>query len=491
MSFWETLSGIVRVLLIMSVTGSVITLLLFALKPIVKNHLPKSAQYYIWALVLSAFLIPFSVFVSLPFTTPATPVQSIIEANVKSAVEWQNQIAMELYGVPYAQLDDAEQVNVSYREFDARNIVNYNFLLSNILILGVVYLLKEIVLYNIYLFKLKQRRLPPRDGERKRLPDRGPRLFRSPLVATPVLIGLFRPVIYLPDRDYSEHQLQNIMLHELTHWKRHDVFIKWMAAVAVCMHWFNPLAYLARREIDRACELSCDEAVIDNFDNEEKQRYGDTLIEMAAEMKESRFMVSTTMCEEKKTLKERLKAIMLSKKPSNRTLVLSFALLFLAIYGIVFLGASTHVGTAAEAVFEKYKDEAAVIRPQSIIKEVDAGDDTTVIFYYNGNGNLACAIVERNLFGYHVVKTGAELTIEYGTPVSAMGGQYSEVDKWCVWGLLREPSIEKAVIYGQEAAIVEADTLRFFYILGDGRVPEGNGLFYNNSGELVWEIPSV
>lgn len=59
MSFGETLSKIVQTILIMSATGSIIALLLFALKPIVKNHLPKNTQYYLWVLVLVAFLVPF------------------------------------------------------------------------------------------------------------------------------------------------------------------------------------------------------------------------------------------------------------------------------------------------------------------------------------------------------------------------------------------------------------------------------------------------
>mgnify|MGYP000849562543 FL=1 len=342
MSFWKTLSEIVRTLLIMSATGSIIALLLFVLKLAIKNHLPKNAQYYLWVLALIAFLVPFSVFVSLPFATPMTPVQTIIETNVKSTVEWQNQVAMELYGVPYAQLDDLEQVNVSYREFKARNIGNYNFLLNYILILGAEYLLKELVQYNIYLFKLKRRRLPARKSELNLLPERGSRLFRNPLATTPMLVGLFRPAIYLPDREYSEKQLQNIMLHELTHWRRHDIVIKWIAAITVCMHWFNPLAYFARREIDRACELSCDEAVINNLNNEDKQSYGDTLIEMASDVKSSRIIVSTTMCEEKKALKERLSAIMKSKKLNKATVIISCALLVVVLCGIVLLGASTY-----------------------------------------------------------------------------------------------------------------------------------------------------
>lgn len=83
MRVWEIVSAIVRAILIMSVGGSVIALMLFALRPLIKNRVPKLTQYYMWLLVVAAFLIPFSVFITLPFNTPLVPVQRIIETNIK------------------------------------------------------------------------------------------------------------------------------------------------------------------------------------------------------------------------------------------------------------------------------------------------------------------------------------------------------------------------------------------------------------------------
>jgi beta-lactamase regulating signal transducer with metallopeptidase domain len=101
MNPWETLSEIVRTLLIMSATGSMVVLLLFVLKPIIKNHLPKSTQYYLWVLVLVAFLVPFSVFVSLPFATPMAPLQEVLDENVKTTMERREELSQERYGMEY------------------------------------------------------------------------------------------------------------------------------------------------------------------------------------------------------------------------------------------------------------------------------------------------------------------------------------------------------------------------------------------------------
>jgi beta-lactamase regulating signal transducer with metallopeptidase domain len=284
----------------------------------IKNRLPKSVQYYLWLFVLIALLVPFSTFVSVPISTPMAPVQKILSTNVKSTAERHEELAQAKYNTPYEELDELKQIDISYREI---GLVNGDFndaLLRLVTMVGIIVFLIEIVQYFIFIFKLRRRRLPAKDNEVVLLGAlcegrRHPRLYRNPLAPTPMLIGIFLPVIYLPDMEYSDVQFKNILLHELTHFRRHDVVVKWLAALTVCLHWFNPIAYLARREIDRACELACDEAVIKNLDNDGKQAYGDTLIAVVADKRLPKTVLSTTMCEEKRALKERLGSIMKHK----------------------------------------------------------------------------------------------------------------------------------------------------------------------------------
>lgn len=354
MSFWETLSEIVRTLLIMSATGGVVALLLFVLKPIIKNRIPKSGQYYLWSLVLVAFLIPFSVFVSLPFATPMARLQEVIDENVQTTVERRDEIAQERYGMEYEALDAEKQIDISYNEIGLMKGSFLDYVLSALITMGGVAFLIDVAQYAAYTAKLRRRRIDARSSETALLSElckgnKRPRLYRNALASTPMLLGVFRPVIYLPDREFSESQLQNILLHELTHLRRHDVAVKWISAVAVYVHWFNPLAYLARREIARACELACDETVISSLDNEGKQGYGDTLIEMASDAKVHRILAATTMCEEKKTLKDRLDAIMKNKKATRKAILLASTLVAFILCVTVLLGAGT--------VVDKYSQE--------------------------------------------------------------------------------------------------------------------------------------
>lgn len=104
----------------------------------------------------------------------------------------------------------------------------------------------------------------------------------NPLISSPLLIGFFRPCIVLPRADIPEEDFPYIVFHELTHWKRGDLFYKWLVQVTVCLHWFNPLVYLMSREVAKACEFSCDEAVLAKTGYRNARDYGKTLLDAMA-----------------------------------------------------------------------------------------------------------------------------------------------------------------------------------------------------------------
>ena len=79
--------------------------------------------------------------------------------------------------------------------------------------------------------------------------------------------------------DFSADQAYYVFLHEATHIRRRDALYKWTVEIAVCVHWFNPVVRLLRKEIARACELSCDEAVLAGQDKAGRIAYGHTLLD--------------------------------------------------------------------------------------------------------------------------------------------------------------------------------------------------------------------
>ncbi|MCL1986543.1 MAG: M56 family metallopeptidase, partial [Firmicutes bacterium] len=108
-------------------------------------------------------------------------------------------------------------------------------------------------------------------------------IMTSEQVQTPIVMGIFRPVIILPaNMDLSDTELLNyVLMHEFYHIKRFDLLWKTLMAAAVCLHWFNPLAWAMLSLVNRDLELACDETVLKHFGSEKRESYAYSIIGMA------------------------------------------------------------------------------------------------------------------------------------------------------------------------------------------------------------------
>ncbi len=80
----------------------------------------------------------------------------------------------------------------------------------------------------------------------------------------PLTFGLFRPVILLPQaaRNWSAHQRETVLLHELAHVKRLDYATNILAYLACALYWYNPLAWIAARQLHIEREYASDDFVL-------------------------------------------------------------------------------------------------------------------------------------------------------------------------------------------------------------------------------------
>ena len=100
-------------------------------------------------------------------------------------------------------------------------------------------------------------------------------------VATPMTLGLIRPVILLPEGT-PRGDLPMILRHELCHIRRGDLWYKALLGVCACVHWFNPLVWKLGRVAGETLELCCDEAVVAGEDAQFRRSYGQVLLRSAA-----------------------------------------------------------------------------------------------------------------------------------------------------------------------------------------------------------------
>lgn len=115
----------------------------------------------------------------------------------------------------------------------------------------------------------------------------------SDLVDSPLLTGLIHPVIALPADVLDHPHLEVMIKHEMTHYQHKDLIVKFLMLMARCLHWFNPIVYLMEKQCAKDLEMACDEAVIQNVDDLQKQIYAQTLLDMVCKNRFSKAAFTT------------------------------------------------------------------------------------------------------------------------------------------------------------------------------------------------------
>lgn len=387
----------------LSVSGSLMALILFAGKPLLKNRVSGAFSYYIWLVVLLRL--------ALPITSPVNAVDALVhiwqpdgetagQADVPAAARQTGNSLRMRTAFPEAQKSKPENSKTpagagqsvsGWRRI--QNCLRWVWLSGSLLSFGWF-----TAAYAYDSRRIRRSCAPPHPDDlalfRQMTGNSRVGLACSGSVATPVLIGIFRPVIILPQFAYVRNamggELKNALRHELTHDRRKDILYKWLVVAVTSLHWFNPLMLLIRREIGRACELSCDEAVISGLSAGERRRYGNTLLTFSAVRKFPAGISATNLSAGKAELKERLIRIMRYQKRSAWALLWTLLLTVLLTGCAIGLGASTgagglsaSAGGAQTSAGGQTENSAAAngggsSARQSVLTQIDAALDTKV-----------------------------------------------------------------------------------------------------------------
>ncbi|MDI1312525.1 M56 family metallopeptidase [Prosthecobacter sp.] len=108
-----------------------------------------------------------------------------------------------------------------------------------------------------------------------------PRLMVTDAVRAPSLFGVLRPVILLPRQvavGKDAAALKLVLLHELAHLKRHDLWAQIFSSCVIALHWFNPMVWIAARRLRAEAEMAADAHALRCTDASEAHRYGEMLL---------------------------------------------------------------------------------------------------------------------------------------------------------------------------------------------------------------------
>ena len=106
--------------------------------------------------------------------------------------------------------------------------------------------------------------------------------YSGACVTAPFTLGILRPRVYLPD-DLQGTARRAVLLHEQTHIRRRDPLTKPLFYAVACLHWFNPLAWLAFCTFERDMEAACDEAAVRGRPLPERNAYCESLLHFAVQ----------------------------------------------------------------------------------------------------------------------------------------------------------------------------------------------------------------
>ena len=280
---------VLRTLCILSATGAVLTIAVYALAPLARRFLPARWLKNAATLVLLAYALP--VWLALPPLSALLPARSAPQAQDTPPVV--TETVQEAQTAPVQASADPGQMQQTVPVVHDEAAAQPRQFPTGIVLAvwgagAAVMLCRTLVSYALFLHRLKAQSEPvevcallevcrAEVGVRRRV-----RLYRTALVRAPALAGLIRPAILLPWGDFSADDLRAALLHELHHLKSRDLARKWLAALVQCVHWWNPFAYLATRLLHRSCETACDLAVTGRMDSAGRAAYMKAVLAFAA-----------------------------------------------------------------------------------------------------------------------------------------------------------------------------------------------------------------
>lgn len=308
---------ILKLIVSLSLSGSILIGLILLLRTIFKMHLNKRWNYYIWLIAVLRLLLPVShehTVMNYLFSLKAASVQTQI-------TNW---------------LPLGEMVPLFL------SIILFLWILVAVLLMT-----KKVTSYTSFARFVKSGRSSIDDPDTLNILSdvceelwikRPLELYLNPLISSPMMIGVLHPCIILPYLPDDPKELSYIIHHEAIHYKQRDSLYIWIIQLVLCLHWFNPLIYWLEVQVRKDREFACDEYLIQLLGPTHIKLYGSTLIkslERSGSYKEK--LVAITLQENPLELKERLEALSAYKEPAKKTV------LFLLLIGSLLI-ASYYLG---------------------------------------------------------------------------------------------------------------------------------------------------
>lgn len=312
------------------ICGLIVVFLL--IKKILKKNLSSRMQYNLWYILLGLFAVPFITF-------------CFNHVNFPNVYTWFQYLTIR-YTPEFAGINSSKSISGHHLE---NNLIN-NFTLSvdrnfpsaagyilfGIWVVGIFVMIILMVRSALHLYKLKKSALPLQNEQireqyilclkemniNKNIP-----IYSIAFLKSPIIVGLFRPCIYIPIHlisNYNASDIRYMLLHELQHFKHKDSISIYLMNIAFIIYWFNPFVWYALKQMRTDCEIACDTSVLEMLDKKDYIAYGNTLINFADKISHTSFPFSIGLSGNFKQMRQRILNIASYKELTNKMKLRSF-----------------------------------------------------------------------------------------------------------------------------------------------------------------------
>ncbi|MCI8417187.1 MAG: BlaR1 family beta-lactam sensor/signal transducer [Lachnospiraceae bacterium] len=306
--------------------------ILFLVRRIFRNSLSSRMQYNLWFLLLGLLFLPFlplrlmgipqilwwlSTLAGSQASPSKAPLQGSLEATSSENASWITDLALSVHR-------------------EAPPFTGY--LLWALWIAGMVGMTILTIQSFLRLGALKKSALPLQNPTVRRLYEsclkelgisRTIPIYSTAFLSSPVIVGLWKPCIYLPISllsDCHPWDMRYMLLHELQHYRHRDALGNYFMSLAGILYWFNPFIWYAQRVMRNDQEVACDTSVLDMLEADDCEAYGYALLRFAEKVSRSPSPFAAGLGGAGKQLEQRILHIASYKKPTLRGRLKSLAI---------------------------------------------------------------------------------------------------------------------------------------------------------------------
>lgn len=510
------LTEIFKEVLSLSISASVLVVLILVSKALFKNKLTAQWHHYIWFLLILRLLVPYAPESSLSALNILNPaiqeisninitgnsfVFTVPESNPGSLIK-----ASSTPGVPYNESTPNSRANT----FPQKSSLSFVDLLGIAWLIGAIMIVLYLVLvYASNVLELNNgnncsdpviikaiEKCKQELGIRSKI-----LIFYSRHVNTPSMFGLINPSLLVPLgilSALSDDEKRYVLLHELSHLKRRDLWVNWLTLLLRVVYWFNPVIWYAFAKMQEDCEVACDASVLQHLNKEEHPRYGETILRVLKTVSGPVLLpVTTGMANRKSNLKRRLAMITSFKRPSWKLSIV--AVVLLTLIGILGLTNSANGSLFPSRSTGKTIVEAIQKSGRNVSNLVDTENvkGGVVVFYKKaiGNGGVtnASGYIKKTLWGWEWT-WGGEHSDSTPMGFSAQYFPYVKTTPFpLVFGEIKDPNVksidvsENGTTNKVQAKIVGTGTDLMWYVFLDKLAgPDFTITGLSNSGSILY-----